>query len=217
MYDMKKCAPLIIACALLFGCQLTAMDQEQAKDEIIGFNIGGYTFDAYRSTIKNFGGHVLNEVIGDKFQVVKRDAQGRIFIDRPKAEAKLILYFIHHQRLPGKYDRVVALRAAKYFGIENMQKWLKERRAKKWSEIRCMERCVVKKYTGEWLSAEFHRGDCVECNDEEEDCNFSRIHLAIAHLINEHGAKIESKFLYERDGSEFGIHYHVPLDGIRKR
>ncbi len=56
---------------IIFSGYLRSMENKSDKDDIIYFNIGGYHWDTYASTIKIFGGDYLNVIIGNKFKKIK--------------------------------------------------------------------------------------------------------------------------------------------------
>jgi hypothetical protein len=169
-------------------------DQALTKNDILHFNIGGYKTDIMRSTIEQFGGSYLTTLISDKFGVI-RDHKGRIFIDRPKEEGKLIAYFIRTQQLPMNLDETVARLAADYFGLESMLNMLD----KHWPKM-----------SGEKF-IKFNRSDAMQC----PECNVIkmrdawRFDKAKEHLTSHHQAEILQSKVDEY--YKWKIIYRIPV------
>jgi hypothetical protein len=189
--------------------QLQGMEAYRPQpNDILRFNIGGYKMDTTYQTVKDFGGHFFNQLISDDL-IVTRDIEGRIFIDRPQKEAEYIQNFMLTLELPTNFNRKIAISAAKFFGIEAMEKYIEEKKlAKKkkrsankkpkMSEIRQVQQLYHFTYY------------CQECNLYQS----RNLANCIIHLTDVHKAKIVASFLSSDEG-EFGedwiLLYRVPL------
>lgn len=145
-------------------------------DEIIYFNIGGYKMDIKRHTIYQFGGTYLNQLINNILTI--KDREGRIFIDRPKEEGKIVAHYIRTQQYPPNVDKNIIKNTAKFFDIESLKKMIKNRRKDK----------KKRKYS-EYKVYNYIPDDdtCIYCNYKSDS-----ISSIAAHLLNSHNAKIVS-------------------------
>lgn len=236
--------PFLSFGALVFFCgHLASMEPEtpQIGDQLY-FNIGGYKMDVSRQTVEQFGGPYLNALISGQYGITY-DRKVRIFIDRPKEEGKLIAYFMRTQQLPANCDETHAKSAADFFGLEGMLQCI-DHRNPKMSILKRLFKAKLK-YIGEGccrhnklkcgydvckslrkfpslspgpnLTISLYEPvdtTCPECNNVMiiKDC-----FEAIAHLIDDHQAKIEDSYRSGPD-NEWGVLYRVPIasEGNRK-
>jgi hypothetical protein len=200
--------PLLSLLVALFFCSRSQGMEDlptQKKDEILHFNIGAYKMDLTRSTIELSGGSFLQALISGKFAITTD--KGRIFIDRPKEEGKLIAYFVRTQALPAKFDKVIAKEAAEFFGLEDMRKLVERvsqyKQRSQWGS--------VKKLASIWGVA-----TCNECKKE-----YYSFYLAVKHLIERHQAQIvcsydrpQIKYQFEE---EWCLMYQLPMRKHKRR
>ena len=165
---------------IIFSGYLRSMENKSDKDNIIYFNIGGYHWDTYASTIKIFGGDYLNIIIGNKFKKIK-DSKNRIFIDRNPEEARLISYYISTQSLPENFDFNIAKNAAEYFSNNSMIDYLNKYKINKIKPVKSWT------YLRSFFNQDYYESSCPECN------NFNPVGLAeaILHLTDIHQAQIK--------------------------
>lgn len=178
---------------IFFSSKLFGLDVQ-----IVRFNIGGYKTEFSRKTIEDFGGPVFNCLIDGNFGVAL-DGNGYIFIDQSKRVGRLVTYFIHTQELPSDFDVNVAKKAAKYFQIKGILKYLKKHRdlLSELKEIGAFSRNRNGNLTLK----------CLEC-DEIIDANLNTFRN---HLIGAHQAQIEGVKNKHKQGTRYWtIKYRVP-------
>lgn len=175
-------------------------DRAEGDKKWVMLAIDGCKITTTRQTIEQSGVVFLINLLKGNFSTDK-DKKGRILIDRPKAEGKLLSYYLREQKLPEKVDLEVATSAAAFFCIDPMLQEITER--KKAQETKNKEK--------QW---KFKRHSVMEINNHCPACNSGNYGLTelINHLTNAHDAQELQyiKIVMNKD-SWFEILYKVPL------
>jgi hypothetical protein len=183
---------LILAC---LGVNLYALD-----NEILGFNIGGHSFQVPRSALSSLESPLLNNPEQSE-HFLTRDNHGYAYILLMSEEGKLIEYFMHYKILPENYDIFIARQAAEHFGVKQMQTWInnnppKRRAVRMWNTTNLGNSC-------RHCDVRFYR-------------NYSNTIFEVsAHLVSAHGADIHGTFFEpapngdERDNRIY-VQYSLP-------
>lgn len=174
---------LLFSVLMILASHLLSMNN-QGKDEIVYFNIGGHKLTTITSTIENSKSPILLNAISGKFIVIK-DKKGRIFIDRPASEGELLGYFLRNCTLPADHDPTVAKSTMNFFELEGMEEHIKG-----FSPIK------IAPTRGYWL--------CPECT---KDVKLRALDSTVEHLLDEHKAEIIATI----PGQFFKVHYKMPL------